>query len=301
MQSIQYIHRPSGELRQEIVPGERWLTWLYHNPLGRLALKGVVKRKFLSAWYGRKMDAPESCARIPGFVASLNIDMAEALRSVDEYTSFNDFFMRELQPGARPVDSDPDAIVSPADGKVLAFGGLQGLDSFFVKGQSFSMDKFLGSAALSRKYANGTLLIIRLAPVDYHRFHFPADGHISTTTPVSGTYFSVSPHAVKDNLSIYWENKREYAVLTTERAGDILLCEVGATMVGTIVQRYTPDSDVRKGDEKGWFTFGGSTVIMLLEKGAATVDGDILANTRNGLETSIRMGERLAGIDIEPS
>lgn len=294
MECIEYIDRKTGVLLRETVPGERWLKWLYHNPAGKLALDAVVKRKFLSQWYGWKMDAPASRERIPAFVESLGIDMDEATRSMDEYATFNEFFIRELKPDARPIDAAPDTIVSPADGKVLAFEGIRGLDTFFAKGQSFSLRRFLNSGTLAEKYEGGTLLVFRLAPVDYHRFHFPADGRASGSTRINGSYYSVSPYAVKERLGIYWENKREYCLLQTQRAGDILLCEVGATMVGSIVQSYSPGADVRKGQEKGWFKFGGSTVVVLLEKGKAQVDADIIANTGQGLETSIRMGERFA-------
>lgn len=294
MKCIRYVDRQSRSLKREIVPGEKWLQWLYHNPLGKLALDGVVKRKLVSAWYGRMMDKPESCSKIPGFVDDLHIDMDEAVRPIEDFTSFNDFFIRELKDGARPVDMAPDAVVSPADGKVLAFEGIEGLDSFFVKGQSFSLKDFLQDQKLSDQFEGGTLLIIRLAPVDYHRFHFPADGKISQTKAIDGAYYSVSPYAVKNMLRVYWENKREYSVLKSRNAGDILLCEVGATMVGSIVQSYTPETEVAKGQEKGWFTFGGSTVVALLEKGKATVDSDILENTRKGFETSVKMGERFA-------
>lgn len=296
MDYIKYIDRKSGELCKETVPGEQWLKWLYHNPLGKLALHSLIKRKFISKWYGSKMDCPASKNKIPDFVKDLEIDMYEATRPVEDYDSFNDFFIRQLKPECRPVDPAAETIVSPADGKILAFAGINGLDSFFVKGQTFNLDKFFQNSMLSKKYDGGTLLIIRLAPVDYHRFHFPADGNISASSPINGDYFSVSPYAVKNMLNIYWENKREYSILKTPAAGDILLCEVGATMVGTIIQGYTPDSEVQKGQEKGCFKFGGSTVIMLLEKNAAKVDADIIKNTANGFETSIKFGERIATI-----
>lgn len=250
MNSIRYIDRATGSLKRETVPGERWLQWLYHTPLGALALDAVVKRKFLSKWYGRKMDSPASRDRIPAFVESLGIDMDEAARPMEDFATFNDFFIRELKPDARPVNTAQDAVVSPADGKALAFEGLEGLESFFVKGQRFSLKQFLQDDALCEQYRGGTLCIIRLAPVDYHRFHFPADGHISRSTPIDGALSSVSPYAVRERLRIYWENKREYSVLTTGRAGDILLCEVGATMVGSIVQSYAPGTAVRKGQER---------------------------------------------------
>ncbi|WP_320175370.1 phosphatidylserine decarboxylase [Maridesulfovibrio sp.] len=297
MDYIEYIDRESGQLRKETVPGEGWLKWLYHNPLGKLALHGIVKRKFISQWYGSKMDTADSQEKIPGFVKELGIDMNEATRPVEDYKSFNDFFIRELKPEARPIDNAPDSIVSPADGKILAFENLSGLDSFFVKGQKFSLESFLQNSMLSKKYEGGTLLIIRLAPVDYHRFHFPAAGKASASTLINGDYFSVSPYAVKNMLNVYWENKREHSTLKTVAAGDILLCEVGATMVGSIEQTYTPDSEVKKGQEKGWFKFGGSTVIMLLENGKAQIDADILKNTGNGFETSVKVGEHIATIN----
>jgi membrane-bound metal-dependent hydrolase YbcI (DUF457 family) len=187
MQGIHYINRQTGALEQEKVPAEGWLRWLYHNPLGKLALHSVVKRRFLSSWYGRLMDRPASRRRIPDFIADLQIDLAEVRRPLAEFATFNDFFIRQLKPEARPIDDDPAALVSPADGKVLAFPGIRGLDSFFVKGSRFSLETLLQNAALARKYAGGTLLIFRLAPVDYHRFHFPADGRISPATPIPGS------------------------------------------------------------------------------------------------------------------
>lgn len=296
MENIKYIDRNTGEIKQEIVPGEKWLRWLYYNPFGKLALQGVVKRKFLSQWYGRRMDLPASKAKIPDFVKSLHIDMSEVLRPVHEFSTFNEFFIRQLKPEARPINRQPDVLVSPADGKVMAFSEIHRLDTFFTKGQEFSLKEFLQDQALSSKYAEGTILIIRLAPADYHRFHFPLDGRISQSTRINGAYYSVSPYAVKNRMKIYWENTREYSILNTVNTGDILLCEVGATMVGSIVQTYSPDTDVKKGQEKGWFAFGGSTIIILLEKGKVQVDDDILENTKKGYETGIKMGEGLASV-----
>ena len=242
------------------------------------------------------MDSPASKAKIPGFIKSLHIDMSEVLRQVNDFSTFNDFFIRQLKPGVRPINNNPDALVSPADGKVMAFSEIHRLDTFFAKGQEFLLEEFLQDQSLSSKYSEGTMLIIRLAPTDYHRFHFPLDGRISKSRPVDGVYYSVSPYAVKNSLKIYWENKREYSILDTVNAGHILLCEVGATMVGSIVQTYSPDTEVKKGQEKGWFAFGGSTIIILMEKGKVQADNDILENTKKGYETGIKMGERLAAV-----
>ncbi len=293
MKGVYYCDRKTGELKQEVVPGESWLNFLYHNPLGKLALSALVKRKFLTQCYGGGMDLPKSKSRIAGFVDSLKIDMSEALLSQDDFQNFNEFFIRELKPEARPINNDPNVIVSPADGRVMVFRDINQLDTFFAKGQDFSLQSFLKDESLAEKYIDGSMVIFRLAPVDYHRFHFPADGEITESKLINGNYYSVSPYAVKNRLSIYWENKREYSVLKKTVVGDILLCEVGATMVGSIVQNYKPNSLVNKGQEKGYFKFGGSTVVALFEKGKLQIDDDVLQNMNKGYETIIKMGERL--------
>lgn len=291
MENIKYINRQTGELITEKPPGEGFLKFLYHNPFGELALNLLVKRKFLSAMYGRMMDKPGSVKRIPKFVADLNIDMSEALKPMAEFTSFNDFFYRKLSPTARPIG---EGLVSPADAKLLAFENIDAIGDFFVKGQKFTLKSYLQNEQLAKKYENFALLIFRLAPNDYHRFHFPYDGEVSETTKINGTYFSVSPYALAPNFTrVFCENKREYLTLSTKEKGDILLSPVGATMVGTIIETYTPNTYVNKGDEMGYFAFGGSTVVMLVDNQQFTIDADILKNTKNKIETAVVMGETI--------
>ncbi|MGL6170084.1 MAG: phosphatidylserine decarboxylase, partial [Fusobacteriaceae bacterium] len=150
---------------------------------------------------------------------------------------------------------------------------------------------FLKDDKLASQYEGGTLVIVRLAPVDYHRFHFPADGVINKTKKIEGYYYSVSTHAIRKNFRIYCENKREYSILKTQKFGNILMCDIAATMVGGIKQTYTPNSEVKKGNEKGYFYFGGSTTIMLFEKDKIQIDKDLIENSLNGIETKIYMGE----------
>jgi len=145
---------------------------------------------------------------------------------------------------------------------------------------------------LAKKYKDGTFVIIRLAPADYHRFHFPVDGEISEVKKISGDYYSVSTHAIKTNFRIFCENKREYAILKTKKFGDIAMFDIGATMVGAIVQTYKANSFVKKSEEKGYFLFGGSTCILIFEKGKVIIDKDIIENTQNKIETRIYMGEK---------
>jgi len=291
MQTITYLNRRTGEHITEQPPGESYLRFLYHHPLGQLPLELLVKRKLLSTLYGKLMDRPRSTRQIRPFVEEYQIDMQESVKSIDEFTSFNDFFYRKLRPDARPIDQ---GLVSPADGKLLAFENVSEVDHFFVKGEQFTLKAFLQNNNLAEKYRGGSLLIVRLAPPDYHRFHFPYAGHISKAQLIDGYYYSVSPYSLlRDFTKVFCQNKRKYATLSTPDKGDITLVAVGATMVGSIIETYDFNSKVEKGDEMGYFAFGGSSIAMLLEKDRVQIDADLLENTRNGMETAVRMGERI--------
>lgn len=292
MKSISYIERASGESKTENVPGEGMLKWLYSSVSGKLALHLLIKRKFISTLGGWYMDNRLSAQRIQKFVTQHNINLNECqISDPAQYKTFNDFFCRKLKDGMRPLGKN---VVSPADGKILLFQSLEDIISFFVKGSEFTLDSFLRNEKLSTKFEDGAMAIIRLAPADYHRYHFPASGFASESVKIKGHYYSVSPLALKDSLKIFRENKREYCTLQTKEYGDILIIDVGATMVGSIIQTYKANSEVKKGDEKGYFAFGGSTLVLLFEKNKIKFDTDLIENTRKGLETSIRMGENIA-------
>lgn len=290
---IKYIERKTGETKIEKVPGEKYLKFLYYNPLGELPLNLVVKKKFLTEFYGKKMDKPESTKKIPSFIKEADININEAKKRVEDFTSFNDFFYRELKEGARTIDFSENVLTSPADGKILVFENLDKEKEFFIKGDKFTLKEFFSDESLATKYKDGIFMIIRLAPVDYHRFHFPADGEIGKSTLINGLYYSVSTHAVKKNFRILCENKREYSILKTKNFGDIAMFEVGATMVGGIKQSYTPNTFVKKGQEKGYFYFGGSTCVLVFEKDKIKIDRDLIENTKKGIETKVYMGEKI--------
>lgn len=292
METITYINRASGATKTEIVPSEGMLKWLYSSATGKVALHVLFKRKIVSALGGWYMDCKFSALRIPDFVEEHNINLDECqLSTISDFPTFNQFFYRKLKAEARPIGEN---IVSPADGKILAFQSINDVFSFFVKGSEFTLKSFLKDEKIAVKYKDGAMAIIRLAPADYHRFHFPAAGKVSASKPIKGHYFSVSPLALQGSLKIFCENYREYCIQETEKYGDILISDVGATMVGSIVQTYEANSLVKKGAEKGYFAFGGSTLVLLFEKDRITFDKDLIANTQNGLETSIRMGENIA-------
>jgi len=237
------------------------------------------------------MDKPSSINKIEGFVKDLNINMDEAELSIEDYISFNDFFYRKLKPNARPI---ANGIVSPGDGKLLAFENISDISNFFVKGRKFTLEEFLGNKELATKHQNSSLIILRLAPNDYHRYHFPYQGTPTAMTKIKGDYLSVSPYALASNFTkVFCENKREYCILKTEDKGDILIAPVGATMVGSIIETYTANTPIEKGDEMGYFAFGGSTIVLLLDKNKTQIDQDLITNTKNKIETFVKMGEKI--------
>ena len=290
--SIKYIDRESNKLYEEDVPGKGMLKWLYGSSVGKASLNTLFRRKVVTSLGGWYMDRSWSRKRIPRFVDRYDIDLSHFVQPDGKgFRTFNDFFYRKVKPEKRPIGQ---AIVSPADGRVLAFQPLEGVNSFFIKGSEFSVETFLENRKLAEKYKGGSMVIVRLAPTDYHRFHFPADGEISETKSIKGRYYSVSPLALQKNLRIFCQNHRAHSTLATEKYGDILIAEVGATMVGSIVQSYAPNAKVEKGQEKGYFAFGGSTVILFFEAGKVVIDKDLIANTQQGHETKVNVGATIA-------
>lgn len=292
MNQIKYIDRETGEIKIETPPAEGLLKFLYDNPFGKTAILPFAKRKVISEVYGKKMNKSSSVKKIQGFVDQLNIDMTESKKSINEFTSFNDFFYRKLKQDVRPIGAH---FVSPGDGKLIAFENISEVHNFFIKGRKFTLAEFLNNEELAKKYNNSSLLILRLAPNDYHRFHFPYDGTPSPIKKIKGTYYSVSPFALANNFTkVFCENKRELCFLETKDKGDIILAPIGAAMVGGIIETYTPNENIKKGDEMGYFKFGGSTIAIIIDKDHIKIDADILENTKNQLETYVRMGEKIA-------
>jgi phosphatidylserine decarboxylase len=290
MTEIKYINRETGAMEVENVPGGSSMRFIYGNPIGKLSLWLLIKRKFFSAWFGKYMSSGASKKKIEGFVAQHKIDLDKYIVPEGGYATFNDFFYREVKPEYRPIG---EGIVSPADGRVLVFPEINDALKFFVKGHDFNLTQFLGDADLAKQFDGGAMCIVRLAPVDYHRYHFPLSGVASKSVLINGSYYSVSPIALQKNMRIFLENKREYTVLETNTHGNVVICDVGATLTGGIRQMYTAGATVEKGDEKGYFYFGGSTLILLFEKGKMTFSTDLVKNSNEGYETLLKMGETI--------
>lgn len=290
---IQFFNRHTGKVESETVYGDKWLKWTYGNPLGKLSLHAFVKRGFFSRWYGRRMDNPKSREKVAPFIEQYGINVDEHADPPESYRTFNEFFYRRLKPEARPIAAGDDVAVFPADGRHLGFQNIAEMDGIFVKGKTFDIAELIGDAKLAENYREGSLILSRLCPVDYHRYHFPVSGKASAPRVINGPLYSVNPIALKQNIRIFTENKRAICRIESERFGTVLMLEIGATCVGAMEYTYAADSDVAKGDEKGFFKFGGSSTILLFEKDRIRLDADLVEHSGQRRELYARMGDRL--------
>ncbi len=293
MDQIVYYDRYRAETCVEKVYGDKALRWTYGTLAGRLSLNIVVKRALFSHWYGWRMDHPSTRTKIAAFIKEYDLDASEFMRDVNEFENFNEFFYRRLKPESRPIDPDPSSVVFPADGRHLCVPDLSKCDGLFVKGEMFDLTKLIGDHELASRYAKGSLLLSRLCPVDYHRFHFPAGGVPGPTRLINGPLYSVNPIALCQNIHILTTNKRCITELESPSFGKILVIEIGATCVGGICQTYTVGGETAKGSEKGYFRFGGSSTITIFEPGRIVFDSDLLENSAQNRELYAKVGDHM--------
>ena len=274
--------RPDGQ--------ERMLSFFYGTIFGRLLLK-LLTRPFISKIAGRFLSTRASCFLIKSFIRKHQIDMA--LFQKQKYRSYNEFFSREILPQMRPIDQNPDHLISPCDSKLTVLP--IGEDTRLVlKNTPYTVSSLLQNDQMAEMFSGGYALIFRLTVDDYHRYCHIADGTREPSVKIKGKLHTVNPIA-NDYYPIYKENSREYTLIHSACLGDYLMMEVGALLVGRIVNH--PNTEFLRGQEKGYFQFGGSTVVVLLKANVANPDEDILRNSENGIETKVQMGEKI-GIRI---
>ncbi len=291
MDPIQYFNRYTQAIETEVIYGESYLRWTYENPFGRLALNVLVKRSLFNNWYGWRMDHPSSRAKVAPFIENYGIDMDECLEAETAFDSFNAFFYRKLKPIARPIAMGESAVCFPADGRHIAIPDLSQVKGVYVKGQSFELGAFLGSHKLADRFAGGTAVISRLCPVDYHRFHAPVSGKLIDQKAIGGSLYSVSPIALRRKLSYLWENKRVLTLIETERWGLVAFVAIGATCVGRIHMTRGKGDSLNKGDELGYFAFGGSCVATFFEKDRMMLADDLITHSARSIEVYSKMGD----------
>jgi phosphatidylserine decarboxylase len=290
---IKIYNRTTKQYEEEQIAGKRYIEWSYSSPLGKGLTELLVKKKFFSKLYGSFCDSKRSIKNIKPFIDEFNIDMSICENSIEDFNNFNDFFARKLLPSARPINMDSNALISPGDGRLSAYDNIDLNKLVQVKGLTYSLEELIDDKELAKEYDGGICLILRLCPTDYHRFHFVDNGTCGATKKITGSYYSVNPIALEKIPKLFCQNKREWSLFKSENFGDIIYVEVGATCVGTIIQSYTENTPIKKGDEKGFFKFGGSTTILFFKKGIVKIDKEILEQSALGYETKVLMGETI--------
>lgn len=266
---------------------DKLLHLIYTTVVGRFILKPFVYPPF-SKLAGRFLNTGFSRRFIESFIRSNNIDMTDFEER--SYSSYNDFFTRKIKPGARTISGDETTLISPCDSFVTAYPITEKL-SFDVKNTEYTVRSLLHSKKLADRFGGGYALIFRLTVSDYHRYCYAVSGTQSKNYYIPGTFHTVNPIA-NDFLPVYKENCREYTLIHSGQFGEVLQMEVGALMVGKIVN-HKASCPVTRGEEKGYFEFGGSTIILLLQKNAVKLREDLLANTTEGYETQVKLGDAL--------
>ncbi len=290
---IQLIDRRTGKTIEEEVLGGGMLRLAYEGALSPLLRGTLLKTGTISRFLGWYCDTAWSRAKIEGVIQQLNIDMADFEEPSGGFQTFNQWFTRRLKVGARPFDSDPQVLSSPADCRLTVIPKLEKTTAIPVKGARFQIEDLLKTTPEeAARFYGGAVLIFRLCPSDYHRYHFPAAGNRGDATDISGRYDSVNPVAVAAGIPVFTENRRVVTHLDLDTFGPAAFVEVGAFGVGGIVDTHG-NGPFQKMDEKGYFRYGASTLVLVFGPGRVSIDQDLIDHSANGMETLVATGETL--------
>ena len=294
MKNIEIYNRETKTIEIEKVYAKNVLYFLYGNSLAAKILLFFIKKPLFSKIYGVLKKTKFSRRKIKNFVEKFNIETSEFIKKTSEFKSFNDFFIRELKKESRPIEKDEKVLITPSDARYLVYENSK--ECFFIKNEKFYLKDFLQNEKLAKDFENGPMVIIRLNPTDYHRFHFPCNCKASKSKLINGYLYSVNPFALYKNYKIFKQNKRVLTILETEKFGKILFVEIGATAVGSINQTFSAEKKYLKGDQKGYFSFGGSSIVMLFEKDKIKFDEEFLKMTKKNVEVYSKFGKILGKI-----
>ncbi|CEG66229.1 hypothetical protein RMATCC62417_02844 [Rhizopus microsporus] len=298
------IIRSTGEYHYEEMPiytriGMHLLFGGYYR--GKVVSTNLMHELFTkeSIRQGIYFNKPESVGQIASFVQHYHIDMSEYVLDIGEYKSFNDFFTRAIRPEKRPIDSpeDESVVVSSADCRLNVFNSVNDATELWIKGRNFNLPNLLQDNDLADKLDGGSLAIFRLAPQDYHRFHMPAKGTIKSIQSIEGTYYTVNPCVVESTVDVFTENHRCVVTVESPLGFTYAIVCIGALLVGSVVFTNASldqgEKTLEKGEEMGYFQYGGSTVIVIFPKDTIEWDDDILDHSKQSVETKVNMGEHI--------
>lgn len=297
---IKYFNRVTQQVEDELVYGDGFIKWLYETKTGEV-LQDLISKPCISKIYGMVQDFTISHLKIPGFVEKFKINLDDFLPEEgrgerEPYSTFNQFFVRRFKLGKRSFIQSANEMAAFSEARYYGYEKVTAEEKVPVKGMCLTPEAILGHAKYELDFKDGPLLLARLCPVDYHRYHFPDDGVVIDNYAVPGILHSVNPIALRARPDILMTNYRHVTIVQTKNFGKLAYVEVGATCVGKIVQStpLTTGMKFKRGDEKGLFLFGGSTVIVIGEAGKWTPSQDIIEHTKKGMETYLQLGMSVA-------
>ena len=263
------------------------LHFLYKTIPGRLLLKPLTSPQ-VSKLCGRFLDSRLSSFLIKSFVKKNQIKIEDY--QTESIHSFNEFFRRKIKDGLRTFDYSPEKLTAPCDG-LLSVWNIEEADGTVipVKQSQYTVASLLQNPELAATYQGGLCLVFRLCVNHYHRYAYADSGRKGRNIFIPGVLHTVRPVALQ-SLPVFVENSREYTLIESSVFGPLIQMEVGAMLVGRIVN-HEEEALVKRGEEKGFFEYGGSTIILLLQKDKAKINPELLENSGLGIESPVKMGQ----------
>lgn len=282
---IKVYDRKNKIYYEEVQSCSKCLNFLYNNSFGRFILK-ILINPIISKINGIYNDSFISKLKIKKFIEKNNIDINDFEKN--NYKNFNEFFIRKIKDEKRPLISEGDAFISPADSKLLVYSITDDL-KLSIKGSIYTLNELVDNEEDLLEYKNGICLVFRLSIDDYHHYCYPDKGKLVKKKFIKGKLHTV--RSVSKDYKIYKVNQREYSILKTNNFDELIYIEVGALMVGKIVNFNK--KQFKKGEEKGYFKLGGSTIVILLKDNVIKIDKDILENSKKDIETRVLYREKI--------
>lgn len=289
IKKTEYWNRHLQQIVIDDVYAENFILWAYQTWSGKLLTELLWSRRVPNKLYGWYKRSKLSLKQVEQDLNKYNINLDQF--ESHEFRNYTDFFLRKFKPGVRSFDQNPNSVGSFCEGRYLGHSQTDENTKYPVKGQFLSSRDLLAGHKSYKQFEGGPILICRLCPIDYHHFHFPVSGAITKRFRIQGSLYSVNVHALANKPDIFLKNEREVTLIQSKSMGKLAMIEVGAMCVGKIIQADPSIRDCVKGQYKGHFDFGASTVILLGEPGAWSPSPDILKHTESNRESLIRLGE----------